>query len=143
MPPYAWTCFRCGQANPAGTNTCAHCGSASDMSGREIEAIRGAISPPAKDSSRSPQVAIIGVLPREERRLYVALGAVSFVAWLSGCAALFTFADNMWFWVAWPAVILAMVFGFAVRYGNHVWPFSRLFISATPARERSPLPPKT
>jgi hypothetical protein len=124
---YAWVCFRCGQTSPASAGSCRHCGAPSHATGRQIEAMRAPASVHAEALAPSSPREFLGTLSDGERRLYFVLWAVSFITWLASGIAFFSSAATQWFWVAWPAGILAIVFGMAVRYGNHVWPLSRLF----------------
>lgn len=63
-------------------------------------------------------------LGKGERRLYQVLWLVSFVTWLGAFAKWIVSAEaSPWFWLACGGAVAAVVFGMAVRYDNHVWPF--------------------
>ena len=55
MPDYAWTCFACDQANPAGTQRCVHCGFSGAASAPEIQAARRAQGLETEASSAAPE----------------------------------------------------------------------------------------
>jgi hypothetical protein len=63
-------------------------------------------------------------LSSRERRLYQILWAIGFVTWLVSSAVLFAMATTIpWLWFACGGGVIAVIFGMAVRYDNHVWPF--------------------
>lgn len=64
-------------------------------------------------------------LGSREQRLYQGLWLIGFVTWLGSFAMwLLTAETSPWLWLGCAGVVAAVVFGMAVRYDNHVWPFS-------------------
>ena len=94
MPNYAWTCFACDSANPAGSEICGRCGFAAQADGRDIVAARKRFAGVASDTPAPQPHAKANASP-EEPRPFVALIVIA-----SGVVCLFgavqSFVTGKW-----------------------------------------------